>query len=67
MCTLRPFLLDSVNVEVTVVQNTLDRILFALRNISVYGVSLTHNFPYEDRIYDSVFIREGASHRKPVL
>ena len=32
-----------------------------------YGFSLTHIFPYKDRTYDSVLMRESTGKRKPVF
>ena len=35
--------------------------------MSEYGFFLTRMFPYKDRIFDSVLIREYTSQRKPIL
>ena len=37
------------------------------QNIPEYEFSLTHFFPYKDKIYQSVFIRENTSQREPAF
>ena len=38
-----------------------------LQNMREYKFSLTRNFPYNGRIYDSAPIRENTVQRKPAL
>ena len=48
-------------------QNSFKQFAYHCVKYAKHGFSLTRIFPYEDRIYDSVIIRENMGQRKPVF